>query len=104
MATVSQEDFDKAVITLRMGIISSEMPESILSFYNPVVYDFQKRKNFLTDLATLKIEDVQKTIKKYFTADSYRLVVAGDESVVNTQLSTLKGLVKYKPADIEKDN
>jgi len=104
LATVSQEDFDKAVITLRMGIISSEMPESILSFYNPVVYDFQKRKNFLTDLATLKIEDVQKTIKKYFTADSYRLVVAGDESVVNTQLSTLKGLVKYKPADIEKDN
>lgn len=103
-ATISQEDFDKAVISLRMGIIGSEMPESILNFYNPVIYDFQKRKNFLSDLAALKTEDVQKIIKKYFTADSYKLVVAGDESVVGTQLSTLKGLVKYKAADIEKDN
>ena len=104
MATISQEDFDKAVAGIRVGLISAEMPESILSFYNPMVYDFQKRKNFLTDLATLKIEEVQKIIKKYFTADSYRLIVAGDESVFNAQLSTLKGLLKYKPADIEKDN
>ena len=80
------------------------MPESILSFYNPVVYDFQKRKNFLNDLATLKLEDVQKIIKKYFTADIYKLVIAGDESVLASQLATLKGLIKYKPADIEKDN
>jgi len=104
MATVTQEDFDKAVISLRTSIISAEMPESVLNFYNPVVYDFQKRKNFLNDLAALKIEDVQKIIKKYFTPDSYRLVIAGDESVVNAQLATLKGAVIYKPADIEKDN
>jgi zinc protease len=103
-STVSQEDFDKAVTNLRVGIISAEMPESILSFYNPVVYDFQKRKNFLNDLATLKLEDVQKIIKKYFTADIYKLVIAGDESVLASQLATLKGLIKYKPADIEKDN
>ena len=103
-AIITQEDFDKAVTNLRVSIISSEMPESILSFYNPVVYDFQKRKNFLADLAALKIEDVQKTVKKYFTPDVYKLVIAGDEAVVNAQLSTLKGLVKYKAADIEKDN
>ncbi len=103
-ATVLQEDFDKAITSLRITVITSEMPESILSFYNPVIYDFQKRKNFLNDLAALKIEDVQKVIKKYFTDDSYKLVIAGDESVLTNQLSTLKGLVKYKPADIERDN
>jgi zinc protease len=103
-AIITQEDFDKAVTNLRVSIISSEMPESVLSFYNPVVYDFQKRKNFLNDLASLKIEDVQKIIKKYFTTDSYKLVIAGDESVIANQLTILKGLVKYKPADIEKDN
>lgn len=103
-STISQEDFDKAVTNLRVGIISSELPESILSFYNPVVYDFQKRKNFLNDLAALKLEDVQKVIKKYFTADIYKLVVAGDENVLATQLANLKGLNKYKAADIEKDN
>jgi zinc protease len=101
---VSQEDFDKAVSNMRIAIISSEVPESILSFYNPVVYDFQKRKNFLNDLAALKIEDVQKVIKKYFTGDAYKLVIAGDENVLASQLTTLKGLLKYKPADIEKDN
>ena len=103
-STISQEDFDKAVNNIRINLVSSEMPESILSFYNPVVYDFQKRKNFLNDLAALKIEDVQKVIKKYFTGDSYKLVVAGDESVLASQLNSLKGLIKYKPADIEKDN
>jgi predicted Zn-dependent peptidase len=103
-ATLTQEDFDKALTGLRIGIISAELPESILNFYNPVVYDFQKRKNFLNDLAALKIEEVQKIIKKYFTPDSYRLLIAGDENIVNTQLGTLKGLLKYKPTDMEKDN
>jgi len=101
---ITQEDFDKAVTGIRIGIISSELPENILNFYNPVVYDFNKRKNFLTDLAALKMEDIQKVIKKYFTPDSYKLVVSGDESVVGTQLSTLKGLVKFKAEDIQKDN
>ena len=103
-AVVTQEDFDKAVTGIRIGIISSELPESILTFYNPVVYDFQKRKNFLSDLAAVKIEDVQKAIKKYFTPDSYKLIIAGDESIVTTQLLSLKGLTRYKASDIEKDN
>ena len=89
---------------MRISIISSEMPENILSFYNPVVYDFQKRKNFLNDLAALKLEDVQKALKKYFTPDTYKLMIAGDENVVSTQLATLKSLIRYKASDIEKDN
>jgi zinc protease len=103
-STITQEDFNKAVTGMRISIMSSELPENILSFYNPVVYDFQKRKNFLNDLAALKIEDVQKALKKYFTPDSYKLIIAGDESVVATQLAGLKSLIRYKASDIEKDN
>jgi predicted Zn-dependent peptidase len=80
------------------------MPENILSFYNPVVYDFNKRKNFLNDLAALKLEDVQKAVKKYFTPDIYKLVIAGDEAKVGLQLASLKGLVKYAPQDLQKEN
>ncbi len=101
---VSKEEFDKAIISTKLSIMSSEMPESVLSFYNPVVYDFNKRKNFLNDLAALKLEDVQKAVKKYFTPDTYKLVIAGDESKVGPQLSSLKGLTKYTPEDLQKEN
>ncbi len=104
VATITQEDFDKAVIGMKIGIMISELPADVLAFYNPVMYDFNKRKNFLNDLAALKIEDVQKVIKKYYTPDVYKLVVAGDETVVGTQLNSIKGLVKYKAEDIQKDN
>lgn len=101
---ITQEDFDMAVTAIKVRMVSSELPESILDLYNPVIYDFNKRKNFLADLAALKLEDVQKVIRKYFTADSYKLVIAGDESKVSDQLNNLKGLARYSAADIEKDN
>lgn len=104
LANISQEDFDKAVTAIKVSLMSSEMPEAISSFYNPVVYDFNKRKNYLKELAAIKIEDVQKVIKKYFTPDIYKLVIAGDEIAVTTQLNSIKGLVKFKASDIEKDN
>ncbi len=101
---ITQADFDKAITKMKVGLMSSEMPENVSSTYNPIVYDFNKRKNYLNDLAALKLEDVQKVIKKYFTPDVYKLVVSGDESVVAGQLASIKGLIKYKAADLEKDN
>lgn len=101
---ITQEDFDKAVTGIKIGIISSELPAEVLAFYNPVVYDFNKRKNFLSELDALKLEEVQKSIKKYFTPDVYKLVIAGDESKVGEQLKNIKGLVKFSPDDLEKDN
>lgn len=101
---ITQEDFEKAVTGIKINVMSSELPAEISSVYNPIIYDFNKRKNFLNDLAALKVEDVQKVIKKYFTADVYKLMIAGDENVVGTQLSSINGLVKFKASDIEKDN
>ena len=82
----------------------SELPEDKSDLYNPVIYDYGKRKNYLNDLAALKLEDIQKVIKKYYTPDIYKLVISGDESVVGSQLDNLKGFVRYKPSDLEKDN
>lgn len=101
---ITQEDMDMAVTAIKIQLASSEMPESVLDFYNPVVYNFNKRKNFLNDLAALKLEDVQKAIKKYFTPDSYKLIIAGDNAQVAEQLRNIKGVVMYSPADLEKDN
>lgn len=104
LAKFTQEDFDKAVLGLKIRVMSSEMPSAISSLYNPLLYDFNKRKNYLNDLAAIKMEDVQRVIKKYWTAEAYKLVVAGDESKVAAQLNSIKGLIKFKTTDIEKDN
>ncbi len=104
LASFTKEDFDKAVIGLKVSVMSSEMPSAISSIYNPLLYDFNKRKNYLTDLEAVKMEDVQRVIKKYFTPDVYKLVIAGDESLVSAQLNSIKGLTRFKASDIEKDN
>lgn len=101
---ITQEDMDMAVTAIKIRLASSEMPEAVLNFYNPVVYDFNKRKNFLHDLAALKLEDVQKAARKYFTPASYKLIIAGDNTQVGEQLRNIKGVVTYTPADLEKDN
>lgn len=104
LANFTKEDFDKAVTGMKIRLMSAEMPSEIAAIYDPLLYDFNKRKNYLNDLAAVKMEDVQKMVKKYFTPENYKLVVAGDETVVASQLNSIKGLVKYKPTDIEKDN
>lgn len=103
-ATVNQEEFDKAVKGIKISIMSSEMPVDVSSLYNPVVYDFNKRKNYLSDLDAVKLEEVQKVIKKYFTSDCYKLIIAGDENAVGAQLNEIKELHRYSPSDIEKDH
>ena len=43
-------------------------------------------------------------LKKYYTPNAYKLVVAGDETKIAEQLAKLNGLQKFTPNDIEKDN
>lgn len=103
-ASLNAKDFEAAVTSLKMGDYLTEMPDDVLAFYNPLVYDFNKRKNYLADLQAVKQEDVLKAIKKYFKPAQYKLVIAGDEKIVGSQLQSIKGLQRYKAADIEKDN
>jgi zinc protease len=104
LANISQEDFDKAITGLKVSVMGAETPGEISGIFNPILYDFEKQKNYLNELSLIKIEEVQKAIKKYFSPDSYKLVISGDESVIAAQIKKLPGLVMYKPIDIEKDN
>ncbi len=80
-----------------------ESPDEVSGFYNPLIYNFEKRKNILSDLNALTLDDVNKAIKKYFTPNVYKLVVSGDESKVSEQLTKLKDLKKFVSSEIERD-
>lgn len=95
--------FETTVNSLKVQMMGIESPDAIASTFNPVSYNFEKRSKMLDELAALKVEEVLKVIKKYFSPDAYKLVVAGDEAKVKDQLTQLKGLVMYKPSDIEKN-
>lgn len=101
---ISSEKFKEAIYKKIIAIKKMESPDAISNFYNPLIYNFEKRKNLINDLNALKLEDIQKVIKKYFTPNAYKLVIAGDESKVIDQLAKLNNLQKFRPNDIEKDN
>lgn len=102
--SISQDAFKESVNKMIVNVKRMESPDEIAAFYDPLIYSFDKRKNIINDLNALKIEDVQKVIKKYFTPDVYKLVIAGDETKVADQLVKVKDCKKLSPLDIEKDN
>lgn len=101
---VSEESFKASINKRLVNLKRMESPDEIASFYNPLVYNFEKRKNIVSDLNALTIDDVQKAIKKYFTPNVYKLVIAGDEMKVTDQLQKFKEYKKLTSLDIEKDN
>lgn len=103
-APVNTQEMQRAITEEVVRVKRIETPADISAFYNPLVFDFEKRKHYLADLNALTMEDVNKAIKKYFTPDTYKLVFSGDESLLADQLPKIQGLVKFSPADLEKDN
>ena len=101
---IDEASFKESVYKRTIGIKRMESPDEVSGFYNPLIYNFEKRKNILNDLNALTLDDVNKVIKKYFTPNVYKLVVSGDESKVSEQLTKISGLQKFKAIDIEKDN
>lgn len=101
---IDANTFKEAVYKRVVGIKRMESPDEVSNFYNPLVYNFDKRKNLINDLNALTLEDIQKVIKKYFTPNIYKLVIAGDETKVTEQLVKINGLQKFSASDIEKDN
>ncbi len=104
LANFTQQQFDNEITRYKTDLLGMEYPEEIADFYNPLVYDFNNRKNVLIELANLKVEDIKKVIKKYFTPTIYKLVIAGDETEIKTQLEKIKNLKKFVPNDLELKN
>ncbi len=101
---IDEAKFKEMVYKRIIAIKKMESPEEVSNFYNPLVYNFDKRKNMINDLNTLTVDDINKVIKKYFTPNLYKLVISGDESKVADQLTKINSLQKFTSSDIEKDN
>lgn len=100
-AAFTQKEFDNEIARYRARLMAMEHPAQVLDFYNPVLYNFEQRKNMSKMVEMLKLEEVQKVIKKYFTPDSYKLVISGDETSIKDQLLQIKNFKKYSPSDLE---
>lgn len=101
LATFTKAEFDNEITKYKTELMSIEDPAQVAAFYNPVTYNFESRKNIVNEINNLKMEDVQKIVKKYFTPSVYKLIISGDESTVNEQLGKIKDLKKFGPADLE---
>ena len=62
---IDEASFKESVYKRTIGIKRMESPDEVSGFYNPLIYNFEKRKNILNDLNALTLDDVNKVIKKY---------------------------------------
>jgi zinc protease len=98
----TEKELKKFKTMLRVDILSLEEPSSFAALINPWVYrDYSKRKMYLQELDAIDIPTLNKVIKKYFTPDSYKVIIAGDGAAMAEQLGKIKTLQKLSPAVIE---
>jgi zinc protease len=103
-AGLNQAQLDKAKAEMKNSRLSIENPSAIIEFYNPLLYkDVNKRNEFLSMIDAITLEQVNKIVKKYFSPDSYKLVMVGSEDVLAPQLQKIPALVKISVTNIEKD-
>jgi zinc protease len=99
---VTEKELKKFKTMLRVDVLSLEEPSSFASLINPWVYrDYAKRKLYLQELDAIDIATLNKVIKKYFTPDSYKVIIVGDGGAMAEQLGKIKTLQKLSPAAIE---
>jgi zinc protease len=102
---ITPADLDKAKATLKNDRKAIENPFDLIAFYNPILYkDLSKRNEYLQTIDAITLDQVNKAVKKYFTPDSYKLVLVGDQLILDSQLQKIKDLVKLPVTSIEKDN
>lgn len=101
----TQTELDKFKRMFIADISSVEEPGQIASLVNPWVYkDYEKRRLLFGEIAQLDLATINKVIKKYFTPESYKLMIAGDAKALDPQLQKIPGLQKFELNVIEKDN
>lgn len=100
----TEAELKKFKTMIKADLQSIEEPSAIAGLINPWVYkDYDKRRKLFEDLDAIDLASVNKTIKKYFTPWSYKLVIAGDEKALGDQLGKIGGLEKLPLNVIEKD-
>lgn len=98
---VKESDLEVAIKRIKENCPDVNSQESVLDFYDPLSYDFNRRIHYEADLSALKPADIQVIVKKYFNPDAYKLVVVGKEDWLTGQLDTLKFARRYQAWDFE---
>jgi predicted Zn-dependent peptidase len=102
---ITQAQLDKAKATLKNDRLAIENPFDLIAFYNPMIFrDINKRNEYVSIIESVTLDQVNKLIKKYYTPDSYKMVMVGDQAILEPQLQKIKDLVKLPVTSIEKDN
>ena len=102
---ITEDQLKTIKVVIKNRFLGSESPDDIVTYFNPLLYpDFEKRKAALQAIDNITLEQVNKAIKKYFSPDSYKLVIAGNETDLAPQLANIKSLVKIPLKAIEVDN
>ena len=102
---ITEEELKIAKTRMKGNIFSMQSPDELVSFINPVLYpDYEKRKTLLEEIDKLDLATVNKVLRKYFTSDSYKLVISGDETSLSDQLGKITGLQRFDPKALEVNN
>jgi zinc protease len=102
---ITEEELKTAKVRMKGNIMGMQSPDQLVNFINPILYpDYEKRKQLLDEIDKLDLAMVNKVLKKYFTPESYKLVISGDETTLNEQLTKIPGLVRFDPKAIETNN
>jgi zinc protease len=98
----TEKELKKFKTMLKANILSLEEPSGFAMLINPWVYrDYNKRKAFLQEIDAVDQVVLNKAIKRYFTPDSYKVIIAGDAGALADQLGKIKSLQKLNPSVIE---
>jgi zinc protease len=98
----TEKELHKFKTMLKADIMSLEEPSGFAMLINPWVYrDYEKRKAYLRELDAIDLPALNKIIKKYFTTDSYKVIIAGDAGALGEQLGKIKSLQRLSPSVIE---
>ena len=98
---INREQFSKAIKSMEKSIVGMDDPSSWAQFFNPILYpNIDARKNIINQINLITLDDVNKIIKKYYTTDSYKLIIAGREDVIAPLIPQWNTLKKYSSNDI----
>lgn len=102
--SISQEQFITAKKSLKNSFLMISDPEDLISFYNPLIYpNPSQAQEFLSIIDKMTLEEVNKIIKKYYSPEAYKLLIAGYKTDLQKQLESLGTFKEFTSIDIAVD-
>lgn len=97
----SQIDVEESIKELKGNYFKNKKNESVLSFYDPLIFNFWSQKNYLTNLSGVSLMQIQKVVEDYFNPHTYKLIIVGKEHIVSNQINLLQNVTIYRSSDFE---